>query len=140
MAGTGPVPEDRPPTAQEAALVRWLLEHGTPDAAAFLPQLAEARVVSRCPCGCASIDFAVGGVVPPAGAGMHILSDYVWQSAGGAQCGVFVFARGGRLAGMELWSVDGIETVSSLPAVEHLRPLKASPGVEPGAPADRPRD
>src|SRR5258708_32401285 len=75
-ADTGPIPEDRPLTAQEAGLGRWLLEHGNPDAAGFLPQLADARVVSRCPCGCASIDFAIGGVVPAAGSGMHVLADY----------------------------------------------------------------
>jgi hypothetical protein len=125
MEGTGPIPEDRPLTAQEAALVRWLLEHGNPDAAGFIPQLADAWVVSRCPCGCASIDFAIGGMVPPAGAGMHVLSDYLWQAADGAQCGVFLFACGGQLAGMEVWSVDGMQTVGSLPAIEQLRPLKA---------------
>ena len=52
-----PTQQDRPLTEQERSLVRWLLEHGNPDAAEFLPQLADAWVVSRCGCGCASIDF-----------------------------------------------------------------------------------
>jgi hypothetical protein len=130
MANTGPIPEDRPLTAQEAALVRWLLEHGNPDAAGFLSQLADARVVSRCPCGCASIDFAIGDVVPTAGAGIHILADYAWQAADGSQCGVFVFARGGQLAGLEVWSADGMQAASSLPAIEQLCPLRSA---EPGA-------
>jgi hypothetical protein len=140
MAGMEPIPEDRPLTAQEAGLVRWLLEHGHPDAAGFVPQLADAWVVSRCPCGCASVDFAIGGAVPPAGTGIHVLADYVWQAAEGAQCGVFVFARGGQLAGLEVWSADGMNAVSSLPAVKQLRPLVASQSAEPGPIADRPSE
>ena len=66
MAHREPIPEDRPLTGQEAALVRWLLEQGGTTAVGFIPQLAELRVISRCPCGCASIDFAIGGTVPPA--------------------------------------------------------------------------
>jgi hypothetical protein len=137
MADREPIAEDRPLTAQEAALVRWLLEHGGPEAVGFLPQLPELRVVSRCPCGCASIDFGIGGTVPPARTGMQVLSDYVWLTAGGAQCGIFVFARGGQLAGLEVWSVDGLESVLSLPPVEQLRPLTASPMAESGTPAPR---
>jgi hypothetical protein len=133
MAGIGPTPEDRPLTAQEAALVRWLLEHGNPDAAGFIPELAYAWVVSRCPCGCASIDFAIGGVVPATGVGMHTLSDHVWQASDGTQCGVFVFAIGGQLAGLEVWSADGNEPIRQLPAVEQLQPLRPqwSPGSGP---------
>ena len=126
MTDVGPIPKDRPLTNPETQLVRWLLEHGNPDAGGFLRQLADARVVSRCPCGCASIDFAIGGVVLPADAGIHVLADYVWQTADGSQCGVFVFASGGLLAGVEVWSADGMEAVSSLPAIEQLRPLVGS--------------
>lgn len=123
MATPAPIPEDRPLTLQEQTLVRWLLEHGNADAISFLPQLAQARVAARCPCGCASVDFAIGGAVPPAGAGMHVLSDYVWEADDGADCGVFVFSCGTQLAGLEVWSADGMGTVSSLPAVERLRPM-----------------
>jgi hypothetical protein len=136
MADPTPIPEDRPLTPQEQALVRWLLEHGNPDAAGYLPQLAQARVVSRCPCGCASIDFSIGGAVPLAGAGMHVLSDYVWQADDGTHCGIFVFSCGGLLAGLEVWSADGMEAVSALPAIERLRPMAAAQSAEPGAAAD----
>jgi hypothetical protein len=123
MASAGAISEDRPLTNDEAALVRWLLEHGNPHASTFLPQLASARVVSRCPCGCASIDFAIDGTTAPVGAGMHVLSDYVWQAPDGSHCGVFTFARGGQLAGLEVWTADGVGPVSLLPFVEQLRPL-----------------
>jgi hypothetical protein len=124
---TAPIPENRPLTADKGALVQWRLEHGNQDAARFLPQLTDVSVVSRCPCGCgcgcASIDFAVGGAVPPAGAGMQILADFQWQAADGAHFGVFVFAEGGLLAGLEVWSVDGSAVASVLPAIGQLQPL-----------------
>lgn len=121
MASAAPIPDDRPLTAEEAALVRWMLEHGTVSAAKFLPQLAEARVVSRCYCGCASVDFAVAGVIPAPGDGIGILADFEYRTAEGYLCGVFVFERGGLLAGLEVWSVDGLCIPSTLPAVEQLQ-------------------
>lgn len=117
------IPEDRPLTAREETLVGWLLKHGDPTAAAFIPQLSEARVVSRCYCGCGSIDFAINAVVPPVDVRIHILSDYQWQEADESRFGVFVFARGDQLAGLEVWSVDGQSAASSLPEIEQLRPL-----------------
>ncbi len=132
MTVAAPLPENRPLTADEVALVRWLLKHGYPDAPGFLPRLADAWVVSRCPCGCASIDFSVGGVVPPAGAKMHTLADYQWQAADGAQFGVFVFTRGGLLAGLEVWSMDGLAAASALPKIEQLQPLVFSQSAAPG--------
>jgi hypothetical protein len=125
MAHTVPIPDNRPLTAHEASLVQWLHEHGTSAAMAYLGQLEEASVVSRCPCGCASIDLAVRGAIPPTGAGMQVLSDYVWQDANGNRFGTFVFARAGVLAGLEVWSVDGLAAASALPLVEQLQPLAA---------------
>ena len=132
MAGAAPIPEDRPLTAQESALVRWMLEHGTLAAARFLPQLATARVVSRCYCGCASVDFSVGGVVPAPGP-LGILADFEYRTPEGHLCGVFVFEREGLLAGLEVWSVDGLSTPSTLPAIEQLQPLGSVPEAEPGS-------
>lgn len=120
------IPEDRPLTPGEASLVRWLLEHGNSDAASFLPQLAHASVASRCGCGCASIDFVVAGATPPAGGGMRILSDYQWQGSDGSLFGVFVFARNGQLAGMEVWSIDGRSAPITLPRLGQLRPFNVA--------------
>jgi hypothetical protein len=120
MAVAVRIPEDRPLTTAEERLIRWLLEHGLPEAAGFIPQLVKARVVSRCPCGCASINLAIGGTVPPTGAGMQILGDFGWQATDGARFGVFVFACAGQLTGLEVWSVDGLTAPSSLPAVGEL--------------------
>ena len=121
---TTPNPEDLPLTAREETLVQWLLEHGKPDAAAFLPQLARARVASRCPCGCASINLAIGGSVPPPESTMRILADFRWRNAEGADSGIFAFARGNLLAGLEVWAMDGQDASRSLPDVEALRPVE----------------
>ena len=115
--------EDRPLTAQESALTTWLLEHGEAAAAQFVPQVARARVVARCPCGCASVDFAIDGQRHPAGEGMQILSDYQWHGAGGELFGIFVFARGNFLSGLEVWSIDGEATPTFLPEPSVLTPL-----------------
>ena len=118
--------EDRPLTEQEQALIRWLLEHGEEHAAAFLPQLSDARVVSRCACGCASIDFAIGGRAADRRiTGMDILSDYKWSDSDGHLVGAFVFACGGLLAGLDLWSIDGEATATHLPEPGQLQPIES---------------
>ena len=128
MSGGRAGSESRPLTAEEHALVRWMLTHGGPLAAGYLPQLDSARVVGRCPCGCASVDFGVGGTTPPAGEGIEVLADFQWRDAGGT-CGVFAFARGGRLAGLEVWSIDGQVTPDVLPAPGMLTPLRLGTGL-----------
>src|SRR2546421_12617833 len=122
MVVKAPIPEDRPLSSAERRLVQWLLEHGTSEAAGFLPQLSQARVTSQCPCGCASVDFAIGGVIAPAEAGMRILSDFGWQAADGSRFGVFVFACAGQLSGLEVWSVDGQGATPTLPEIKELVP------------------
>jgi hypothetical protein len=131
MAGTAPIPENRPLSAGEQTLVRWMLERGTVTSARFLSQLPDARVVSRCHCGCASVDFSVKGVVPPPGDGIGIIADFEYRTAEGYLCGAFVFERGGLLAGLEVWSVDGLTIPSALPAVEQLRSLGSEALAEP---------
>jgi hypothetical protein len=130
MAPTAAIPDDRPLTAAESALIQWLLEHGIPQAADCLPQLDRARVASRCYCGCASINFAVDGVIPPPGGGISNLADYEWRAPGGELFGVFVFERCGLLAGLEVWSQDGLAEASSLPVIEQLQPIGMCPVAE----------
>jgi hypothetical protein len=128
MPALSPISEDRPLTPEEESLVRWLLEHGAPKAVDFMPQLRRTRVVSRCPCGCASIDFAVDGRQARPSAGMQVLADFLWQDAEGNRFGVFVFAKEDMLAGLELWSVDGSATASVLPDVARLEPARDGRG------------
>ena len=121
-----PFSEERPLSTEETDLVRWLLQHGIPgiETATFLAQLDQARVVSLCPCGCAGVDFAIAGQSAPAGTGLRVLSDYEWDSDDRAKFGVFVFAKADRLAGLEVWSVDGLAAANSLPKINALREMR----------------
>ena len=116
---TADIPDDRSLTPDESALVCWLLDHDVESAAGFVPQLELARVVSRCPCGCASINFAIAGVKPPPG-NIGVLADFQFRTAEGHLCGAFLFERAGLLAGLEVYSMDGLSVPSTLPAIETL--------------------
>ena len=117
------IAEDRPLTVAEREIVHWLLEHGSDEGKKHLPQLARARVVSRCSCGCASVDFSIDGQIASPKSGMSIVSDYRWDDADGKPLGIFAFVREGLLSGIDLWSIDGRGTASTLPNVDQLRPM-----------------
>jgi hypothetical protein len=113
------IPIDRELTSEEYELTRWILEHGKHEAAAFLEQLERARVVGRCPCGCASIDFKIEGrdKAPP---GVHVLGDFIYGDEADL-CGVFVFESGGILSGLEVTGY-AIDAPTTLPKTSDLRP------------------
>jgi len=121
--------ENRPLTAHERSLARWLLEHGTPEAEAFLSQLDAAEVTPwRCKCGCASINFQIQGhpIAPP---GVHILSDYLF-GGGDDLGGIFIFESGGLLSGLEVYGLAG-DAPHFLPCPEGLRPFSTSAQTKP---------
>jgi hypothetical protein len=105
----------------EEQLIRWMLDHGKPQARAFLRQLEEAQVTPfRCPCGCASINLLVEGLPKPSG-GMHILADFIFGTDEELS-GIFVFEQGGVLAGLEVYGLAG-NAPKTLPSPHSLRPL-----------------
>ena len=119
------VAEDRPFTEKEHSLVHWMLEHGRPDAVAYLDQLSHARVVARCSCGCGSVDFSISGQRPPRYDPIDILSDWQWHTSEGRFCGIFLFARQGQLAGLEIWSINDRGFAGVLPEPAELEPFVA---------------
>lgn len=122
------IAEDRPLTEREKTLLRWLLEHGAPCGREFLPQIDRTRVSGRCGCGCATIDLAVDGL-QDACLGLTPVADFFYRTPSGGLCGAMVLVRGERLAGLEVWSVDGQETPNELPAIDGLFP---SAGINEG--------
>jgi hypothetical protein len=96
-----------------------MLEHGSSDARRFLTQLERARVVARCPCACASVDFAVDGLPIPSG-GLRVLGDFLYGAAGELR-GAFIFEQSGVLAGIEVWGLD-VPNPATLPSPGELRP------------------
>lgn len=117
----GSTSENRSMTPDELRLVRWMLEHGTPEAKSFLPQLDAVRVTPwRCPCGCASFDFAIEGN-PQTNGGIHLIADFLFGDDATLN-GIFVFTRSGVLAGVEVYGLAA-EASKTLPAPEVLRPI-----------------
>ena len=109
-------------TDAERHLVRWMLEHGAPEAAAFLPQLELAEVTPwRCPCGCASINFRIRGM-PEAPPGVHPIADFYFGS-GESLSGIFVYETDGILSGLEVYGLGG-DAPKALPEPDalHLSP------------------
>lgn len=110
---------NRPLTPEEYRLARWLLEHGSGDAAAFLAQLEKAEITPcRCKCGCASISFQIKGL-PEAPPGVNVLSEYFFGSTEELY-GIFIFENDGILSGIEVFGY-GVDNPTYLPTPEMLR-------------------
>ena len=115
------VGSNRSLTEKERQLAYWMLEHGVPEAKAFVPQLENAQATAwRCPCGCASINFRIKGrpLAPP---GVHILGDFVFGDEHDLS-GVFIYERAGILSGLEVYGLAG-DAPKALPSPESLRSL-----------------
>jgi hypothetical protein len=112
---------NRPLTASERNLARWMLEHGTPEATGFLPQLERASATTwRCKCGCASFNLRIEGL-PVAPPGVNTLADFVFGSDDDLK-GIFIYEKAGILKGVELVGY-GCNAPATLPDVSDLRPV-----------------
>jgi hypothetical protein len=111
------IPENRPLSAYERELLSWLLQNAAADNSRFLEQLDAARVVSRCGCGCATINLSVGDGGWHSSGGLPTLAGRQWTDNAGRLFGVVVFAKAGLLAGLEVYSVDGEATPTKLPPI-----------------------
>ena len=109
----------RPLTVAEEHLIHWMLDHGKPEAKAFLPQLEKAQVTPwRCECGCASFNLLVPDLPKPSG-GLHPLADFIFGSDEDLS-GIFVYEISGVLAGLEVYGLAG-DAPKSLPLPASLR-------------------
>ena len=113
--------QNRSLTPNEQRLVRWMLEHGRPEAAPLLPQLERAKVTPwRCPCGCASIHFVIDGHPEPSGR-MRPVADFIFGE-GEELSGIFAYEQDGILAGVEVYGFT-CDAPRSLPEPQALRPF-----------------
>ena len=107
-------------TSEERNLVRWMLEHGEPEAVGFLPELDRAQVLpTRCPCGCASINFSIDGK-PQASGSMRLIADFLYGGQSDL-CGAFLFVQEERLSGLEVYGL-AVDAPKTLPLPDMLRP------------------
>jgi hypothetical protein len=106
-------------TSEERHLVRWMLEHGEPEALQFLPQLERAQVLpTRCPCGCASINFSIDGQ-PQSSGNMELIADFLYGGQSDLY-GAFLFVQEGRLSGLEVYGL-AVDSPKTLPSPDVLR-------------------
>jgi hypothetical protein len=97
----------RPLSEDEEKLLRRLLEQSEA-AKSFLPQLRGMKATRSCTCGCPSITLFPETDGPfGQGNAEKILSDQTGYTEDGKLVGLMVFQGGGRLFGLEVYSLDG---------------------------------
>jgi hypothetical protein len=112
--------EHRDLSREERRLLEWLLMNGDDKAAAYTSQLPQVRVVSRCACGCPTLDLALGERKSRTVGASTILADAVGHSPEGVPVDVILHAREGELSELEVVSHDATK-VFSMPTPETLR-------------------
>jgi hypothetical protein len=117
-ATKGMEPQNRPITKKEHDLIEWLLRHGNPGAEQFLQQVGSLIVVSKCSCGCPTVDFARESE-PVTQEAENILADYL-ATVNGEDVGIILFQRGGRLSSLEVYSQGGTDNPFGLPEIETI--------------------
>jgi hypothetical protein len=117
------LPEDRTLSDAEVAVVEWLLHHG--DRSTSFSALGEAvgklRVVGRCGCGCASVDFVKDG---QNGTALSI-AESLGSDSRGRQCGIILWSKNGALSGLEIYECEP-GSAAEIPSVETLRSCGAT--------------
>jgi hypothetical protein len=109
--------DDRPISAQEIAVVTWLLNNASVQGALqhLVSTVPSLHVVSRCDCGCASVDFERDGQGCQAG----ILADAMGKTMTGLKCGLILWGHQDRITGLEIYELDS-GSASALPSTEML--------------------
>jgi len=99
--------------------VHWLLtESAIVDGAdALISQVPGLLVSGACDCGCPSVDFFVEGLSATA----MIVAEADGRSPEDAPVGVLLWARAGRLSGLEVYDLSDA-TTTSLPRPAALHP------------------
>jgi len=94
---------ERPIQPNEIAVLQWLLDHAAMgDASGSEYRLDDLRVVpTACQCGCASLDFEIGGW-----GGARILADALVLYPEGKKAGLILWGKNGRITGLEIYDLD----------------------------------
>src|ERR1017187_4400943 len=111
-------PLDRPATQHEREIIRFLLEHGDPQYLPLASQIDSLRVVSKCTCGCPTVDFALEGN-PPLRKDSHLISDF-GATVDDQPVGLLLFACNGSLSMLEVYSYAGSDKPFGLPKIESI--------------------
>ena len=112
------LPEDCAITEREAVVVDWVLANGALEESLdhLRPGIRDLRVVARCACGCASVDFVPHGQ----SAAARPLAEAAARDSRGRECGVIVWGSDGRVSGLEVYECEP-GSATELPGIETLR-------------------
>jgi hypothetical protein len=113
------IPEARELTNKERSLLEELLRHGTPASKVYAEQLPHVTVVSRCSCGCPTIDLAVRGQAASPGSPSQVLSEARGVSPEQVRFGIILHARAGLISELEVYPMDVAGTFT-LPEIDRL--------------------
>ncbi|AUY52835.1 hypothetical protein [Streptomyces sp. CB01881] len=110
-----------PLPAEAVQLLEALLKEDQPDHRALLAQIPHLRVIGRCPCSCASIDFGLDRAAVPAApvAGNPVADGTVLDADGEPVGGALVFAYDGYLSNLEVYGW-GDDQITRLPSPDRL--------------------
>jgi hypothetical protein len=113
---------DRPITPQEAAVIRATLEHApeTPDVSRFAGGIDQLHAISKCGCGCDSIDFAEDDPSHPS----RIVADAIGVTPKGGQIGVLVWATDDAITGLEIYDLGAGDSDTKLPVPQSIHSWK----------------
>lgn len=114
------VAEFRDLTAEERRLLEWLVANGNDRAPTYVSQLAQVKIVSRCTCGCPTLDLAIGEKKSRTVGASTILVNAYGHSPEGIAIEVIVHAREGEISELEVYSCDGTKPFG-LPTPEMLK-------------------
>ena len=116
------IPENRPLSPDERALIEWLIANGVPEAKGFAHQLEGLHVVGRCGCGCPTVDLATADDDASTTGPSHILAEFLGLTPQGSEVGVILHTREGKLSELEIYELE--EPARSLPTIGSLEPLE----------------
>ena len=107
-------------TPDERNLVRWLIEHSfIKDASRLLPQVDGLSIVSKCTCGCPTIDFALDGE-PATRKGEGFISDWLAE-VNGMLVYVQLWVWNDQISSLEIGALLGTDQPFGLPAIESIK-------------------
>jgi len=113
-------PHKRPLTGEERDLIRWLVEHSfVDDATRLMPQIERLSVISKCDCGCPTIDLALDGE-PVVRKGEMFISDWL-ADVNGMPVYVQLWVSNGQISSLEVGSLPGTDQPFGLPAIKSIK-------------------
>src|SRR6266487_4462699 len=109
------VEEQRNLSTEEINLIEWLLintKHSE-----LIEQIEKAKVISKCSCGCPTVDLEVAGVDKQP-INLHLSAS--GYSPEGILVGIILHVRNGLLSELEVYSEDGTK-IFGLPDTDKLK-------------------